>query len=382
MKNKNITFVIPVLNNFKYTKYIYDNIRSYYLQDEIIITDGGSTDETIEHFKNLKDNNLNLIENGPCNSCVNINTGILAAKNEIVAFIHNDMFIPPNFKEKLLQDISKNKITSYTRIEPPIFPGNLPGKVILDFGNGIEDFKVDEFIDYCSKYNIKDTGGSQLFIAFYKQDYIELDELTYNPPQMFCADDDLHLRFNLRGFEKVVSDACVYHFVSKSTRTAPDSKQRELNSNRNFVRKWGFRQSKYSQKYNVAFVIKNCNFELLSTLEPWCDTIYTDDEMGVLETMYYEREQPNTTTDLKSKIKVTKYSTPKEDIILEFDGHQFNQNSFSIIHQLSDIITESGEIGTFELDIFKITINKIESFSKDLIFISKQKRNGPRKRKT
>jgi hypothetical protein len=93
--------------------------------------------------------------------------------------------------------------------------------------------------------------------------------------------------------------------------------------------------------------------------------------MGVLEAMYYEREQPNTTTDLKSKIKVTKYSTPKEDIILEFDGHQFNQNSFSIIHQLSDIITESGEIGTFELDIFKITINKIESFSKDLIFISK-----------
>jgi glycosyltransferase involved in cell wall biosynthesis len=371
MKNKNITFVIPVLNNFKYTKYIYDNIRSYYPQDEIIITDGGSTDETIEHFKNLKDNNLNLIENGPCNSCVNINSGILAAKNEIVAFIHNDMFIPPNFKEKLLQDVSKNRITSYTRIEPPIFPGNIPGKVVLDFGYDIEDFKTNEFVDYASNYNIKDTGGSQLFIAFYKQDYIKLDELTYNPPQMFCADDDLHLRFDLRGFEKIVSDACVYHFVSKSTRTSSDSKQIEMYSNRNFVRKWGFRQSKYFQKYNIAFVVENCNLEMMSALEPWCDAMYTDDEMEVLFAYYYEKEQPYTTTDLKSKIKVTKYNTPKEDIIVKFNGRDLTQDSFNILQQLSDIITESGEIGTFELDIFQITINKIESFSKDLIFISK-----------
>jgi hypothetical protein len=59
------------------------------------------------------------------------------------------------------------------------------------------------------------------------------------------------------------------------------------------------------------------------------------------------------------------------DIIIEFNGRDFNQNSFGIVHQLSDIITESGEVGTFELDVFKITINKIESFSKDLIFISK-----------
>jgi glycosyltransferase involved in cell wall biosynthesis len=374
MENKNITFVIPVLNNFKYTKHIYDNIRSYYPQDEIIITDGGSTDETIEHFKNLKDNNLNLIENGPCNSCVNINSGILAAKNEVVAFIHNDMFIPPNFKEKLLQDVSKNRITSYTRIEPPIFPGNIPGKVVLDFGYDIEDFKTNEFVDYVSNYNIKDTGGSQLFIAFYKQDYIELDELTYNPPQMFCADDDLHLRFDLRGFEKIVSDACVYHFVSKSTRTASDSKQIEMYSNRNFVRKWGFRQSKYFQKYNIAFVVENCNLEMMAALEPWCDRLYTDDEMGVLFAYYYENEHKYTTYDLEKRILTTKYNHPlgENDIVVEFNGRDLTQDSFNILQQLSDIITESGEVGTFELDIFKITINKIESFSKDLIFISKQ----------
>ena len=88
---------------------------------------------------------------------------------------------------------------------------------------------------------------------------------------------------------------------------------------------------------------------------------------------YYDAEQKNTSYDLEKRVLTTKYNHPKEenDIIIEFNGRDFNQNSFGIVHQLSDIITESGEVGTFELDVFKITINKIESFSKDLIFISK-----------
>ena len=31
-----VSFVIPVVNNFKYTKYVYDNLRKYYPNDEIV----------------------------------------------------------------------------------------------------------------------------------------------------------------------------------------------------------------------------------------------------------------------------------------------------------------------------------------------------------
>ena len=50
-----VSFIIPVINNFKYTKGIYKNLKEYFPEDEIIISDGGSIDETIEYFKDKSD---------------------------------------------------------------------------------------------------------------------------------------------------------------------------------------------------------------------------------------------------------------------------------------------------------------------------------------
>jgi len=84
---------------------------------------------------------------------------------------------------------------------------------------------------------------------------------------------------------------------------------------------------------------------------------------------YIENEQLNTKFDLKKRILITRYNDPysENDIILEFDGSKFTQNSYNIIQTLSEIITESGEVGTFELDCFKITINNMQTYEKNLI---------------
>ena len=39
------------------------------------------------------------------------------------------------------------------------------------------------------------------------------------------------------------------------------------------------------------------------------------------------------------------------------------------IQKLSEIIKESGEVGEFELDIFKITINSMIEYQNDLIYL-------------
>jgi hypothetical protein len=109
---------------------------------------------------------------------------------------------------------------------------------------------------------------------------------------------------------------------------------------------------------------------MMTALEPWCNTLYTDDEMGVLEASYYELEQPHTSFDLKSKLKITKHTIPTNNIVVEFNAKHFTQDSFNIIQQLPNIIADSGEVGTFELDIFKITIKSLTTYEHDLIYLS------------
>ena len=57
------------------------------------------------------------------------------------------------------------------------------------------------------------------------------------------------------------------------------------------------------------------------------------------------------------------------NILVEFDATQLNNTNFQIIQQLPEIIQESGEIGEFELDIFKITIKSLETYEHNLIKI-------------
>jgi hypothetical protein len=122
-------------------------------------------------------------------------------------------------------------------------------------------------------------------------------------------------------------------------------------------------------KYNVAFVVNNCNSEMLEAFEPWCDRIYINDELGILFAAYYETEHKNTSYDLKKRVLNTKWNDPQgeNDIVVEFDGKQITQQSFSVIQQLAEIIKESGEVGEFELDVFKITINSLIEYQNDLI---------------
>ena len=288
----------------------------------------------------------------------------------------------PSFIENIIKHVNTNRVVSYTTIEPPIFSGHeRPGKIIKDFGIDVNSFSITDMYNYVEDiakiYTGKTEPGITFFMCMHRKTFFEklggMDNL-FNP--MFCEDDDLVLRFKLLGFELITSlDSICYHFVSKTSRFSDEYRDStskiEFNSNKNFIRKWGFRNSKHNKKYNVAFVVKNSNVQILEALEPWCDRIYLDDEMQVITSHYIENEQSNTKFDLSKRILITALNDPKSenDIVLEFDAKKINQASFNIIQNLSDIITESGEVGEFELDIFKLSIQNLESYEKDLIHV-------------
>jgi GT2 family glycosyltransferase len=347
-----ISLIIPTTStNQNYTDNIVNNIREFY-----------PNENEVEIIVEVNDN-VNLGEN--------YNNAVAKANGEKIILLHNDMVIKPGFIEEMDKHIAKNRVTTYTRVEPPIYTDTYPGKVLLDCGSDLETFNKKKFEEFQVEESLID-GCSQLFFGCLKEDYIGLDTQTFNPPQMWCSDDDLHLRYKLAGFEHKVSSAHVYHFVSKTSRSTNDYQRVELHSNRNFVRKWGSRNPKV--KYNTAFVIHNCNLQLLEILEPWCDRIYIDEVFTIGRMQdYIEIEQSNTKFNLSKRVLTIKNNDPiaENDIVVEFDATQLNQNNFQLIQQLPEIIHESGEIGEFELDIFKITINSLEQYQNNLIFIEK-----------
>jgi hypothetical protein len=132
----------------------------------------------------------------------------------------------------------------------------------------------------------------------------------------FCEDDDFLLRAKLKGYElKTCESAIVYHFVSQTSRFSDDYKiqrrQYELNSNRNFIRKWGIPYAAFNdiryweddvfnyKTFNMGLTIKDKT--KLVDLEPFFDKI----DLGYIPEDYIEMEQPNTNYDLRSKFIMT-----------------------------------------------------------------------------
>jgi len=344
-----ISLIIPATtSNSSYTNNIIRNIRDLYPNEnevEIIVE-----------------------VNDEVTLGINYNNAVARAKGEKIILLHNDMVLSKGFIETMDKHISKRVITTYTRIEPPIYMDTYPGKVIKDCGLDLDTFDEKVFNQIQLEESLID-GGSQLFFGCYKEDYIGIDGYTF---KKFCEDDDLHLRYKLAGFEHKVSSAYVYHFVSKTSRVG-DYSQIEKNSNRDFIRKWGLRNP--NVKYNIAYVVQNCQLPALETLELFCDRIYVNERFNIGRMWdYVELEQENTSFDLSKRVLTIENNDPKleNDIVVEFDLLKFNPDSFNILQQLPDILKESGEIGEFELDIFKITINSMPEYQNDLIFISKQ----------
>ena len=347
-----ISLIIPTTSaNKHYTENIVRNIHELYPNSneiEIIVDESDDVDLGTKY-----------------------NNAVTRASGEKIILLHNDMILSPGFIETMDKHIQPGRITTYTRIEPPIFNDEYPGKIILDCGTDLDTYNSEKFNAYRVTYELID-GGSQLFFGCYKNDYIQLDTITYNPPAMWCSDDDLHRRYRLAGFEHKVSSAYVYHFVSKTSRAENTYHEIELASNRNYIRKWGSRSE--APKYNIAFVVRNCNLQLLETLEPWCDRIYIEDEMQVITSHYIDQEQSKTRFDLTRRVLHIEHNAPMDenDIIVAFDATRLTQQNFQYIQQLAEIIADNGTIGEFEIDIFRISIYSTETYEKNLIKLEQQ----------
>jgi hypothetical protein len=278
----------------------------------------------------------------------NYNIAIKMADTDNVVLIHNDMIIGPYFLENIEKHLNKNTIISYTTIEPPIFSGHQrPGKIIKNFGSGFDDFDYDGFLQYINENTSNCTvyDGAVFFMAAHKNVFENVgwfDDYSFFPA--FAEDDDFLIRAKLKGYDlKTISCAISYHFVSQTSRFSDEFKndrlQYEVNSNRNFIRKWGipipvFTEIKYWQypdfkyeKIRTELILENPQY--ISVLEPFFDKI----QINVDQTEYVINESKNTNYNISNK-----FTNTDQPVVSVHVYSNITQDDFEVIQRLPFII--------------------------------------------
>ena len=391
-----ISLVIPNRNNLKYFKWSYESIRKNQGNHEVYICSAADacTDETVEYYKELskRDDKFSYIVN---EGRERLGHTILydrivneLVKTDIFMIWHCDMYLCPNALDNLEKTILPGTVVSLTRIEPPLHPPG-PEKIVCSFGIEPEEFDESGFLTWYndtsnSRIN-KTTCGIFAPWAIYKNDFLNIGghDPLYAPQSK--EDSDIFNRFLLNGYKFIqIWEGCVYHMTCRGSRYNPTltkvgkESNEWLNQNdrstRNFIRKWGHFVKHDSlmkpivpKKYDIGYVINNCNINILKFIEPWGDNIYVD----INPSDYINQEQSNTKYNLKNKIKSIN-DEKTNDIIIKFDGTKLTNNNIKFIIDFSEIIEQSHEIGLFEYDIYLIEVKKINNYENNLININDQ----------
>ena len=385
-----ISLIQPSRNNLKYLEWSYNSVRRNAGPEvEICVADDFSNDGTWEWCQELMkaDPNFKAIRNeGPTRLGHTILYDKLineVATKSIVGIWHADMYMTPGTVEKIVEVVKSGVVVSLTRIEPPLHPPG-PEKVLMDFKTEPEDFNEEEFLKWYEGYRFTAKGKitEGIFAPWFllKEDFqkVEGHDPLYAPQSK--EDSDIFNRFLLNKYSFIqLWDAAVYHMTCRGSRFNPtltevgkNSSEWELQnirSTKNFIRKWGHFVKHDSlmkpivpPKYDIAFRVTNCDLQALQGLEPWCSAISSDASYAD----WLEVEQKNTKFDMLKRMKPWNAALDNE-VVVEFDASKLTQQSFNLIQQLSEIIQQSGEVGEFELDIFKIKIRALNTYEQKLI---------------
>tara|TARA_A100001035_G_C27784180_1_gene503401 strand:- start:650 stop:1822 length:1173 start_codon:yes stop_codon:yes gene_type:complete len=386
-----ISFIQPSRNNLKYLKWSYNSIRKNQgnHEVEICVADDASTDGTWDWCLEMMDKDplFKAHRNeGPTRLGHTILYDTLVndvATNDIAMIYHADMYLCPNALTAIEKHIKPKTIVSLTRIEPPLHPEG-PEKILWHGGVEPEEFKEKELLGEVKNFTDKDKVTEGIFApwAFYRKDFQEIGghDPLYAPQSK--EDSDIFNRFQLNGVKFIQTwEGFVYHMTCRGSRRntldkakniyedSPEWLAQNMRSTRNFIRKWGhfvlhdpLMKPIIPPKYDIGIILKNGNESLLKALEPWANNLYSDFDYS----NYIKEEQVNTIIPLSDRLKP--YDNEKNnEILVEIDGSNFNEQDYTFLQRLTQIIQNSGEIGDFKLGNIKVSIIQMNEYQNELI---------------
>ncbi len=118
-----ISIIIPILNEAKIIKNLLQHLlenSSIKNLSEIIVVDGGSTDdsqEIVKHFNASSSFNSIQLLTSAKGRAKQMNAGAKAATGTILYFLHADAFPPKHFGEYIIQEVKKNNLAGCFRMQ-------------------------------------------------------------------------------------------------------------------------------------------------------------------------------------------------------------------------------------------------------------------------
>ena len=388
-----ISLIQPSRNNLKYLKWSYEATRKNQgdHEVEICVADDASTDDTWAWCKGTMavDPHFKAIRNDPENG--RLGHTILydrlineVATNDVAMIYHADMYLCPGALDAIEKHIKEKVIVSLTRIEPPLHPDG-PEKILFNGGTEPEHFEEEMLLTSLPRLTEEDKTTEGIFApwAFYRKDFQEIGghDPLYAPQSK--EDSDIFNRFLLNGVKFVQTwEGFVYHMTCRGSRFNPTITEvgkesdewlaQNQRSTRNFIRKWGhfvmhdkLMKPIVPPKYNIGLVLYNTTPETLHHLEPWFDKVWIDSPFLL---GYVQNEQKNTAFNLAERVFAQRdnYDT---NIVVRLNAKNFNNEQYNYIQQLSQILAQHNQTGTFELGQMRIEVNSLEEYQDSLIFI-------------
>ena len=385
-----ITFCIPSKSNLRYLKTCIPSIRNnaHRKDHDIIVFVDSDEDGTVEWLEAVKDQyNLTYYVNPYLGErlfgigkaydyCIEHST------TDIFMIFHADMMLGIDADLNAFKHLKNKTVVCSTRVEPPIHP-NAGEKILQHFGMWPEEFQTKEFNEFVETQLSSDKVTEGIFAPWmmYKDEFLSIGG---HDPRLHSAreDSDVFNRLLLGGFEFIQPwNSLVYHLTGRGGQfqhgkvtqdeTQKSDEWRKLmnNSTREFIRKWKsivkhtpLMKPIVSPIYDIGIQIVNSNENLLGAVEPWGHNVYIDLDYGD----YIDREQPNTEDNLVLKISPID-EKPKNDIVIRIDGKTFTQQDYLYLHEIGNIISQSGDIGKFKVGNLIIEINKIEEIQSNLV---------------
>lgn len=232
-----ISIVIPVLNNWNFTKACLQDLQKLTVPNEIIVVDNGSDDKTTQEIVNFEDVIHHRFEEntGFAHAC---NKGFTIANGKYVLFLNNDVRVRSqhsNWVEPLMKAADGRKLV-----------GPTVGVLTNDFNFVKESdcFIGDDYQYYMSGWNL--TALRSVFEDLTLEEYD--GPFTEEMGTAYFEDTDLGFRAREQGIGFEIVNVPVHHF-GKMTSKKLNTLSLYQPAKMKFIQKWKNRAGKITLKH-------------------------------------------------------------------------------------------------------------------------------------